>query len=98
MRIVRYDASLINEWNELVENSRNGTFLFNRSYMDYHSDRFADHSLLFYTDKSVPCALLPGNVRQNVYHSHQGLTYGGFILSPSATIADVRELFEAAIA
>ena len=31
-------------WNELVAQSRNGTFLFDRRYMDYHSDRFADHS------------------------------------------------------
>ena len=27
-------------WNVFIENAKNSTFLFNRDYMDYHSDRF----------------------------------------------------------
>ena len=37
------EASL---WDATVETSRNGTFLLRRGYMDYHSHRFADRSLL----------------------------------------------------
>ena len=31
-------------WNAFVVQARNATFLLNRSYMDYHSDRFTDHA------------------------------------------------------
>ena len=33
-------------WDELVQASRNGVFLHLRDYMDYHSDRFTDASLI----------------------------------------------------
>ena len=46
--IVRYTAEKADEWNAFVAESKNGTFLFNRGYMDYHADRFVDHSLMFY--------------------------------------------------
>ena len=47
--IKRYDKNTDREaWNAFVALSKNGTFLFDRSYMDYHSDRFKDHSLMFY--------------------------------------------------
>lgn len=52
--------------------------MFDRDYMDYHSDRFADNSLLFYEDDKL-LALLPLNITDNVLYSHQGLTFGGFI-------------------
>ena len=48
--IQRYTAEKTDEWNTFVAASKNGTFLFNRCYMDYHSDRFKDHSLMFYYD------------------------------------------------
>ena len=46
--IKRYTPELAKEWNQFVAESKNGTFLFDRNYMDYHSDRFNDHSLMFY--------------------------------------------------
>ena len=46
--IVRYTADKEAEWNAFVAQSKNGTFLFDRGYMDYHSDRFTDHSLMFF--------------------------------------------------
>lgn len=47
-------------WNAFVAQSRNATFLLNRSYMDYHSDRFHDHSLMIWKDGKL-YAILPGN-------------------------------------
>ena len=46
--IRRYTPSLADEWNAFVAQSKNGTVLFDRRYMDYHADRFSDCSLLFY--------------------------------------------------
>lgn len=82
-RIERYEASRAREWDEFVERSRNGTFLFMRGYMDYHADRFADSSRMAYKGNRL-MALLPANAgTDGVLHSHGGLTYGGWILPPS---------------
>ena len=33
-------------WDDFVRRSRNGVFLFERAYMDYHADRFEDASVI----------------------------------------------------
>lgn len=69
-------------WNTFVKDSKNGTFLFHRDFMEYHEDRFQDYSLMIYENYSL-VALLPANINDSVIHSHQGLTYGGLILKKS---------------
>lgn len=76
------------EWNAFVQKSKNGTFLFDRNYMDYHSDRFEDCSLLVYR-KDALWALLPANKDGDRFCSHQGLTYGGFVTDTVATASDM---------
>lgn len=66
-------------WNEMVKESHNATFLFDRDFMEYHEDRFKDDSLLIYKEKKL-LAILPANRVDNSIYSHQGLTYGGLIL------------------
>ena len=82
-------------WNERVACSRNATFLFNRDYMDYHSDRFKDNSLIAMRNDK-PVALLPAEISSDgILHSHRGLTYGGWILSPKHFNAvDMMYLFD----
>ncbi|WP_282153574.1 GNAT family N-acetyltransferase [Ruegeria atlantica] len=65
-------------WNSFVAGSRNGTFLHDRRFMDYHSDRFIDASLLVERAGKV-IALLPANRDGDRVISHGGLTYGGVI-------------------
>lgn len=77
--IRKYDSGLKREWDEFVSRSRNATFLFLRDYMDYHADRFEDHSLMAYRRGKL-CALLPANRAGDILNSHQGLTYGGWLL------------------
>ncbi|MCI7046859.1 MAG: GNAT family N-acetyltransferase [Helicobacter sp.] len=67
--------------------------MFDRSYMDYHSDRFKDNSLIFYENEK-PIALLPCNVSQNALYSHQGLTFGGFIVDENMKQGKMLECFE----
>lgn len=88
----RYTQDRADEWNEFVARAKNGTFLFDRQYMDYHADRFADHSLMFYRD-GVLCALLPANESDATLYSHQGLTYGGLVMNYKLTAADTLQLF-----
>ena len=90
--IIRYTADKVDEWNQFVAQSKNGTFLFDRRYMDYHADRFEDYSLMVY-HKNHLYALLPANRRDDVLYTHQGLTYGGLLMSKQCTTALVRNLF-----
>ena len=80
IEVVRYTPERKADWDAFVQTSKNATFLFFRGYMDYHSDRFRDHSLMFY-DKGRLCALLPANDDgQGTLWSHRGLTYGGLLM------------------
>lgn len=92
IKVVKYTPSKAEEWNAFVGQSKNGTFLFYRGYMDYHADRFSDFSLMFY-EKGKLCALLPANRCDNTLYSHQGLTYGGLITTSENTTAQVCQLF-----
>lgn len=76
-----------------MKEAKNATFLFQRDFIDYHSDRFQDHSLLVYkNDKLV--AVLPANISNFELYSHQGLTYGGLILSKKTTFEETLQIFE----
>lgn len=90
--IKEYSASDKRQWNDFVEKSKNGTFLFNRDYMDYHSDRFRDHSIMVLR-KGALYALLPANLSGKQLYSHQGLTYGGLIMSSKASASEILEVF-----
>ena len=90
--IRQYSHEYADEWNQFVAQSKNGTFLLDRRYMDYHSDRFSDHSLLIYRRGKL-YALLPGNVAGDTFYSHQGLTYGGLIMNDRCTASDVVSVF-----
>lgn len=98
MEIIRYQTSMQDVWNAFVQCSKQGTFLHDRRYMDYHSDRFHDHSLLIYRDGKL-AALLPANecvdalTNEKTLFSHQGLTYGGLITDSHTTAADVCDMF-----
>jgi hypothetical protein len=76
--IERYSATNKAVWDEFVSKAKNGLFLFNRDYMEYHADRFIDHSLLFYQNSRL-IALLPANMVNKSLQSHGGLTFGGLI-------------------
>lgn len=93
IKIQPYNASFNNKWDELINKSRNGTFLFFRDYMEYHSDRFNDASLLIFRKEKL-VGVLPGNTDGTVFYSHQGLTYGGLISSADLGIKDVIEIFK----
>ena len=91
-QIKRYTPAFANEWNQFVAASKNGTFLFDRRYMDYHADRFQDYSLLFYLGERL-LAVLPAHQSGDTLCSHNGLTYGGLVMSPRLTVVQTMHLF-----
>lgn len=85
---------MADEWNLFVAASKNGTFLFDRRFMDYHNDRFCDHSLLVYRDLRL-YALLPANQKDDTLVSHGGLTYGGLVTDSRCSAKGVLDAFTA---
>jgi hypothetical protein len=94
IKVVLYTAEHQQEWDNYVNNSRNGVFLFNRNYMEYHSDRFKDHSLMFYL-KNQLVGLFPANLKADALQSHGGLTFGGIIVSYHTKTLTMLQIFEA---
>lgn len=91
--IIRYTPEKQKTWDEFIGHSWNGVFLFYRGFMDYHQDRFNDYSLMVYKNNKL-AAVLPCNEHDGVLISHQGLTYGGWVLAPRFAAADMEVLFD----
>lgn len=87
--IKRYNSEYFTIWNAFVSSSNNATFLFHRDFMEYHSDRFEDYSLLVFEDEKL-ISILPANRIENTIFSHQGLTYGGFVFENDISILQIK--------
>ena len=80
LSITRFKKDDTALWNKFLSTARNELFIFNRAYMDYHEDRFADHSLMILRDEKL-FAVFPANAKDKKIYSHAGLTFGGLISS-----------------
>lgn len=92
--IRHYNASDYSIWNEFVTHSKNGTFLFQRDFMDYHHDKFEDFSLLIFDEKRKLISILPANKSGKILYSHQGLTYGSLLIGQKIKLTEVLEIFK----
>lgn len=97
LTIERYKPEMKSRWDSFVEQSRNATFLFKRDYMDYHADRFTDYSLVVFDASDNIIALLPANQKNETLYSHQGLTYGGFLLDSSMKLPKFLTVFKVVV-
>jgi hypothetical protein len=80
-------------WNDFVNQSENGSFLFHRNYMDYHKEQFQDGSVMVFESSNL-VALLPANqVGKNLF-SHQGLTYGGIIFTEKMKLPNTMAIYQ----
>lgn len=94
MKIISYKKDYYKIWNDFIEKSKNGHFFFQRDYMEYHSDRFEDFSLMVFDDNDKLIAILPANIKENILYSHQGLTFGGFLVDDKMKTETMLEIFE----
>lgn len=92
MQIKKYCDGDKKVWNEFLKNSKNGIFMFNRDFMEYHKDRFTDNSLLFYEEDKL-MAIFPASIKDGILSSHGGLTYGGFITNNDMKQHHMNEMF-----
>ncbi|WP_040278859.1 hypothetical protein [Psychroserpens damuponensis] len=91
-KVIKYNQSQRLVWNTFVSNSKNATFLFHRDFMEYHQNRFEDFSLMIYKGDHLQ-AVLPASIHENILNSHQGLSYGGLVLSKKVKFETVIKVF-----
>ncbi len=94
--IKRYSEDNKDTWNGFNTGSKNSLFMFDRNYMDYHRDRFNDHSLMVYNDDDL-IAILPACEKDGSLFSHAGLTFGGFITDSKMKQHTMNDCFDALI-
>lgn len=93
---IAYEPALREQWDALVRRARARHFLFERAYIDYHSDRFEDASLLV-ARKGAPLAALPASRHGDEVRSHGGLTFGGLLGGDDLTTARAVEAVACAL-
>lgn len=93
-QIETYQPHLAEKWNQFLTRAKNATFLFNRGFMDYHSARFTDGSLVIYQGDKIK-GVLPANLAGNALYSQQGLSYGGLVVAANLKFNAVATMFQA---
>lgn len=90
--VIKYQPEYKQQWDDFVRTAKNATFLFYRDFMEYHSYRFEDFSLMVFKENKL-IALIPANSTGNSLYSHQGLTYGGLVLASKVKLEQSLQIF-----
>jgi len=83
IQVKAYHSSQMEEWDQFVSDSNNGTLFHTQKFLSYHpQDRFLFHHLMFYENTKL-IAVLPAAFAQanKLLLSPMGSSYGGLVLS-----------------
>lgn len=83
IEILKYENNLLNDWDDFVEQSNNGTIFHKQKFLSYHINRrFVDFSLIFKKRGKI-IAVFPAAIQlkdsKKVLFSHPGASFGGII-------------------
>jgi Acetyltransferase (GNAT) domain len=92
LTVAAYQPQWHAPWDDFVRRSRNGHFMIERRYMEYHRQRFADESLLFLRGEEL-VAVLPAHRCGEALVSHGGLPFAGLVVGPRTLHRDVKSVF-----
>jgi hypothetical protein len=86
MDILKFTEKDHKHWEDFVAYANNGTIFHTLQFLDYHpSDRFQNHHLII-KDRGNIIALFPAVEDHKAIISHQGASYGGFVLKENLGI------------
>ena len=94
--VQKYNKKLLNQWDNFINSSYNGTVFQKQRFLSYHQYRkFRDCSLIIkYKDQIV--ALLPAaEIIENkgrCFYSHPGSSYGGIVVKKNVTFKLMNEI------
>ena len=90
--INKYESKELNEWDEFIDASNNGTVFQKQSFITYHIDRkFVDHSLIIKNNGNI-LAVLPAAIKNNVLYSHPGSSYGGLVIAQDVEFSTINDM------
>ncbi len=100
LRLEAYRPDHAERWSAFVRTSKNGAVLFERGFMDYHADRFADASLLAFEGEGddnlvgvLPACRFDEPEGPRLV-SHGGLSFGGWITDQRMTAPGMLRIFD----
>jgi hypothetical protein len=96
MKVYKYTSDRKRDWDTFLDGAKNTSFLFKRDFVEYHADRFQDYSLMIYNDSTLK-AVIPANIFNGLFISHQGLSYGGVVIRDDAKLSDVILVVQSAL-
>lgn len=91
LQFIHYSPDMEDDWDRFVAKSRNGTFIHSRAFMDYHSDRFDDQSVLVISNDEI-IGVFPAHAMGSGVASHNGLTFGGILYGMDQRASLVRDM------
>ncbi len=79
MEIIEYSDVWKERWDDFVLNSNNGTMFHLQKFFDYHTPgKFKFNHLILLKNKKIT-ALLPGRLKDGIYESPIGASYGSIV-------------------
>jgi hypothetical protein len=94
MEIIEYSDVWKERWDDFVLNSNNGSMFHLQKFFDYHTPgKFKFNHLIFLKNKKI-AALLPGRLKDGIYESPIGASYGS-IVTKDVKFAEAMEIVSA---
>lgn len=79
MEIVKYSEEWKEEWDRFVLSSNNGTMFHLQKFFDYHTPGKFTFDHLMFIDKGRIRAVLPGRLKDGMFESPIGASYGSIV-------------------
>ncbi|MGM9928071.1 MAG: GNAT family N-acetyltransferase [Bacillus sp. (in: firmicutes)] len=97
MKINIYKDEFADQWDSFVQQSRNGTFMQQRKFLNYHPpEKFHDCSLMVYDEQNQLIAVIPAALKQEddtpIFSSYPGASHGGIIVNQKFDTSKALEL------
>ena len=90
--IEKYNSEALQEWDQFISNSNNGTIFQKQQFINYHITRqFVDHSLIIKNNDNI-VAVLPAAICDNALYSHPGSSYGGLVLANDVDFKTINDV------
>jgi hypothetical protein len=94
MEISKFSERDRKHWEDFIVRANNGTIFHTQDFLDYHpAGRFKNHHLII-TERSNIIALFPAVEKDTTIISHQGASYGGFVLKDDLGIHTIYLMVE----
>lgn len=80
MDIIPYSESWKQKWDDFVLRSNNGTMFHLQKFFDYHPENKFQFNHLIFLENNEIVALLPGSLKNGVFESPVGASYGSIVI------------------